>query len=846
MGLYGRRRDIGGRLWGLEMHDKNLPVASCVAFAASVLISTTAFARQGANNILGDNPGGMIEHATSPNRIDIHVAMNNAFLNPSGDWFDPVCWSAGHVPRTDDWIWVTNSLGRSISAVGSDANPVEFYALRAYCYNPSAANLLTFSGKVRMDDGNYMFMEIGSNTTVRFQNAQVSMHATGNNFVSTQNGNATSHPKQWMVGRYANNWGDYQRFGENARLEFVDSTLAATNDNAFFTITAGHGGTVSLVNFTNDNEIVRTEFQALDNGTIAITNSFIRTDKLVGNSQPLFRMCLGGSLYVHDTVLTNASVGDRRMILYAPVGYVWEGSRGEYTWYDTDYRYSKDSPGEMIFSGDSRLHQSYNTSQGFFSNQGFLTGKMIFKDNTQATLKNFEFNVPRGHRARLELLDDTKIGTESFRIGGIISRGAASVLVDNNPENVTIFKDIILNTASNIDSYVDMVVSNGSIRVGGGDHPGILVAGTDGSGWYSGVERMPPAQAKARLEVSGGRLEMTAGGLSNHQLFGFVVGRNDGYSGIYGRFTNYGMVDYTGFASGELDINGGQVVNQALFAAGLGVGGTGVVHQTGGSFVHRGGCTDYYGWRYGNDTSVNTQNRYFGVGVGGGYGEYHVSGGTLSVSNCLYVGGVDTNYYPVNFAWYLKDWSLGGRYFNYFTRRSVGKMSVDGGTVSVRTGDAGRVPRGRFVLGADGTAELSIGASGRIEADFVDLRKSGTDVMHWLPHETTGSENPVVVEDGSVYGITENTTTVRWTAGADGVGVIDATAASVDPGVDFIVDLGAYRGAGWVQLMNVGQWAEGGRPSESQFTSPQARARIRVTDTGVKALVLHGTVITIL
>ena len=235
-----------------------------------------------------------------------------------------------------------------------------------------------------------------------------------------------------------------------------------------------------------------------------------------------------------------------------------------------------------------------------------------------------------------------------------------------------------------------------------------------------------PIDCSGLLEVSGGTMLITAGAWNEYNRFnGFTVG--NGYyvkAGREGRF------------EGRAVISGGTVTNDGYRSViGIGLGqAKGELVQTGGTHIKAGDGGDII------------------VGFSGGEGLFAISNGLFQTlkSIDIWVGGCPTNELQ--------------RYLAYCPDRrdAKGVLDVAGGSfVSLD---------GRLFVGVDGSGELAIGETGRLEVKELALSNA--------VDRAAGTE-----------------TRMRCTFGPTGVGKATVSAGlRIDPGVKLTVDASAYAG----------------------------------------------------
>lgn len=227
---------------------------------------------------------------------------------------------------------------------------------------------------------------------------------------------------------------------------------------------------------------------------------------------------------------------------------------------------------------------------------------------------------------------------------------------------------------------------------------------------------------QAWLNISGGLFDMTKnlwqGGPSYEE--GIVAGEI--------------WKNNAGSAQAWINLSGGVVTNAGKLMAGMGLGATGVVAQTGGLM----------------NQGVTAAGAFSGMrtvlGWGGGCGEYRLSGGTAVFGGSMYVGGITTN---------LLGYVPGDTKFT-FEPDSAGLLRVEGGTLTVTNS-------GTLWCGAYGRGTIEIGTGGVCVAKSIVL--------------------------------TNNTqSAVRFELGEDGCGLLRATdSLTVCGGARLAVDARAYR-----------------------------------------------------
>jgi len=189
-----------------------------------------------------------------------------------------------------------------------------------------------------------------------------------------------------------------------------------------------------------------------------------------------------------------------------------------------------------------------------------------------------------------------------------------------------------------------------------------------------------------------------------------------------------------GAAEAWINLSGGTVTNAGKMTAGMGLGATGVVTQTGGALNQ--GVTAAGGFN----------GRRTVLGWGGGCGEYRLSGGTAVFGGSVYVGGITTN---------LLGYVLSDTKFT-FEPDSAGLLRVEGGSLNITN-------NGTLWCGGYGRGAIEIGTGGVCVAKNIVLTNNTQSV-------------------------------VRFELGAEGCGVLRATdALRVCEGARLEVDAQAYR-----------------------------------------------------
>jgi len=242
------------------------------------------------------------------------------------------------------------------------------------------------------------------------------------------------------------------------------------------------------------------------------------------------------------------------------------------------------------------------------------------------------------------------------------------------------------------------------------------------------------ASVKAWLNISGGTFDMTKNlwqGGPNYEE-GIVAGEI--------------WKNNQGAAEAWINLSGGVVTNAGKLTAGMGLGATGVVTQTGGAM----------------NQGVTAAGAFSGMrtvlGWGGGCGEYRLSGGTAVFGGSVYVGGITTN---------LLGYVPSETKFT-FEPDSAGLLRVEGGTLTITNS-------GALWCGGYGRGTIEMGTGGVCVAKNIVL--------------------------------TNNTqSTVRFELGEQGCGVLRATdTLTVCAGAKLEVDARAYRSRdGRLRLIDFG------------------------------------------
>lgn len=713
----------------------------------------------------------------------------NDWLGVGGAWSELANWRTEALPAMNELVFVTNA-GSSVTCA---VDPT-FRSLWTWCMDATKTNTVTFTGDWTADDANQKFMVVGSNTCVRFENARVKVNRIATVWTNYAGTVQAAYPRYWCVGNLFENYQDYFVPGKNARLEFVGSTISISNAisaNAHI----GHRATLLFDDTTMD-AMKKFAFYVYDNGTATLTNhSTLVADEGGG----AIGLATGSRLFVHDSVITNRANGASPLSYYGNPTNVIVRVTG------ASHIYCKD---QFATATSSSLTGANVAS----------AGEITIADSSRLTANHFGFTVPAGGTMAVNVIDEASLSASYPFFMGRDGAGALDFNVDTTGKVRLEF--IGANNSTNANSRVRVTIDNGQVTTttSNKDCPGVAF------GYGSGAS-LP--QSRGELVMNGGTLNASiAGGVSDHQWFGFMLGRMDGYLGYNGVGTNYtGPSSYAPYAMGRIALNGGSISNNTLvFAAGLCPHGTGVVEQTGGRFYHA--CN--------NRTTTPSNKRFFGIGVGGGYGRYTISGGTLDIYDGCFVGGVPTNNVPFDFRKFLTTTSqerfftaANGNMPDWWQNRSVGTLEINGGEVNV-TNSLGTA---MMKVGADGTATLAIGSNGVLRVDDLTLAKSGLGSVRWQLAGTWKADNTCTWDDGSAWDITENTTTVKFTAGANGFGQIVADTASVSNGVKFVVDMSAFEGDGKQTLMTVGSWATGTPDASSvEFVNGDGRAQFTATE----------------
>lgn len=170
---------------------------------------------------------------------------------------------------------------------------------------------------------------------------------------------------------------------------------------------------------------------------------------------------------------------------------------------------------------------------------------------------------------------------------------------------------------------------------------------------------------------------------------------------------------------GIYNLSGGTNVVTAGYSC-VGVGSaSGAVNQTGGSFSHDSKAQS--GSRINHLTGDNNFEYPMIIGFLGGRGVYNLSGGTAEVRKELYVGGIPVADCPWanNCEWTLTSCPVIDRH------DAFGALNVTGGEFSM--------PENNIYLAADGTGTLSIGGTGKVEANTLVLSNQSATLKFDAP-----------------------------------------------------------------------------------------------------------------
>ena len=174
----------------------------------------------------------------------------------------------------------------------------------------------------------------------------------------------------------------------------------------------------------------------------------------------------------------------------------------------------------------------------------------------------------------------------------------------------------------------------------------------------------------------------------------------------------------TSMLSGTYNLSGGTNAVIAGYSC-VGVGfASGTVNQTGGFFSH-----DSEAMSSSRTNHLTGENRFefpMIIGLMGGQGVYNLSGGMVEVKKELYVGGIPVDDCP----WATENpWAMAQCPIN--RHDAVGTLNVTGGEFSM--------PENNIYLAADGTGTLSLGGTGKVEANTLVLSNQNATLKFTAP-----------------------------------------------------------------------------------------------------------------
>jgi hypothetical protein len=245
--------------------------------------------------------------------------------------------------------------------------------------------------------------------------------------------------------------------------------------------------------------------------------------------------------------------------------------------------------------------------------------------------------------------------------------------------------------------------------------------------------------AQGTLNMSGGTVLISNGANNGSLVYPPGVAPSYGYSvagliiGQVGSGTgNTDDTNPSSTAKGTLNLSGGVITNQYQLVVGCN-GATGIVNQTGGTYVHVPIATDttnmvtLIGYSYGTNSNPR-----------GGTGTYNLSGGTFTTPRRVFVGGV-----PTNIQWFARGGAVGLLKVTCGTFTCGNTLFVgENGSGTVTMGSNGVLSVGnlyatnatsklRFELGSAGigtftvTNELRIGSASKLEVDMTGFTQGG-------------------------------------------------------------------------------------------------------------------------
>ena len=256
-----------------------------------------------------------------------------------------------------------------------------------------------------------------------------------------------------------------------------------------------------------------------------------------------------------------------------------------------------------------------------------------------------------------------------------------------------------------------------------------------------------PTVVSGVANQSGGYVSLVAYSAgANRRLTGLSVGCGDYF---YLKYVSADQVSVDGvynLSGGTLDVG----IGYAVIGAGS---GTGVVHQTGGTFLHRGTATSssYTNQLFAAEPDAKKARTFHFpmiIGLQGGKGTYEISGGTATVGSktalipALYIG---TGYNHEEFPWGFKgtsDCKPSDYYFDFERDGAEGLLRVSGGTFTCTT---------NVVLGAalgKGTIEM-VGAAGTLSVGRLVATNGVKSVLRFVcdRENPAAGVSPITVAD---------------------------------------------------------------------------------------------------
>lgn len=256
-----------------------------------------------------------------------------------------------------------------------------------------------------------------------------------------------------------------------------------------------------------------------------------------------------------------------------------------------------------------------------------------------------------------------------------------------------------------------------------------------------------PTVVSGVANQSGGYVSLIAYSAgANRRLTGLSVGCGDYF---YLKYVSADQVSVDGvynLSGGTLDVG----IGYAVIGAGS---GTGVVHQTGGTFLHRGTATSssYTNQLFAAEPDAKKARTFHFpmiIGLQGGKGTYEISGGTATVGSktalipALYIG---TGYNHEEFPWGFKgtsDCKPSDYYFDFERDGAEGLLRVSGGTFTCTT---------NVVLGAalgKGTIEM-VGAAGTLSVGRLVATNGVKSVLRFVcdRENPAAGVSPITVAD---------------------------------------------------------------------------------------------------